>query len=56
MKNVLTTCPYCGIGCTFYLNVENNKIVGVTPNRADHAVNEGKLCLKGGLCRKRGHF
>lgn len=46
MKSVLTTCPYCGCGCTFYLNVENNEIISVTPNNVN-AVNHGKLCLKG---------
>lgn len=46
MKSVLTTCPYCGTGCTFYLNVEENKIISVSPNKAN-AVNKGKLCSKG---------
>jgi formate dehydrogenase major subunit len=46
MNSVLTTCPYCGTGCTFYLNVEDNEIVSITPN-SKNAVNEGKLCLKG---------
>lgn len=46
MNSVLTTCPYCGTGCTFYLNVEGNEIISVTPNN-ENAVNEGKLCLKG---------
>lgn len=46
MKSVLTTCPYCGSGCTFFLNVEGGEIVSVTPNTVN-AVNEGKLCSKG---------
>lgn len=46
MKKVLTTCGYCGCGCNFYLNVENNEIVGVTPKN-DHPVSRGKLCVKG---------
>lgn len=47
MKEVLTTCPYCGCGCGFYLMVdENNQISGVTPSR-EHPVNNGKLCVKG---------
>jgi len=46
MKSVLTTCPYCGSGCTFYLNVEGDQIVSVTPNQ-ENSVNEGVLCLKG---------
>lgn len=46
MKKVLTTCGYCGCGCNFYLNVEDNEIVGVTPKN-DHPVSRGKLCVKG---------
>ena len=46
MKKVLTTCGYCGCGCNFYLNIENNEIVGVTPKN-DHPVSKGKLCVKG---------
>jgi predicted molibdopterin-dependent oxidoreductase YjgC len=46
MKKVLTTCGYCGCGCNFYLNVEDNEIVGVTPKN-DHPVSKGKLCVKG---------
>ncbi|BAD42277.1 formate dehydrogenase-like protein [Symbiobacterium thermophilum IAM 14863] len=47
MKQVLTTCPYCGTGCTFYLNVEGDQVVGVTPNDDPRSVNQGILCLKG---------
>lgn len=46
MNQVLTTCPYCGTGCTFFLNVEGDEIISVTPN-AEQSVNEGILCLKG---------
>lgn len=46
MKKVLTTCGYCGCGCNYYLNVENNEIVGVTPKN-DDIVSKGKLCVKG---------
>lgn len=46
MKRTLTTCPYCGSGCTFYLEVENNTIVKVIPN-TENAVNNGSLCSKG---------
>lgn len=46
MESVLTTCPYCGCGCTFYLNVQDDQIMSVTPN-AEKSVNCGKLCLKG---------
>ena len=42
MKKVLTTCGYCGCGCNYYLNVESNEIVGVTPKNND-TVSKGKL-------------
>lgn len=44
-EKVLTTCPYCGTGCTFYLKVKDGKAYGVLPD-AD-GVGEGKLCIKG---------
>lgn len=46
MNSVLTTCPYCGTGCTLYLNVEKDEIIRVVPNKKN-AVNNGKLCSKG---------
>ncbi|UCG50055.1 MAG: formate dehydrogenase subunit alpha [Phycisphaerales bacterium] len=47
MKRVLTTCPYCGIGCMFYLLVDGDGIlVGVEPS-TQHVVSKGQLCVKG---------
>jgi len=46
MKKVLTTCPYCGTGCNFYLNVRDNKVVKVSSDYAA-PVNQGNLCIKG---------
>jgi formate dehydrogenase alpha subunit len=45
MEYTLTTCPYCGVGCQFYLKERDGKIVGVIPKQG--GVNEGKLCIKG---------
>jgi predicted molibdopterin-dependent oxidoreductase YjgC len=45
IKKVKTTCPYCGVGCNFDLNVKNGKVVGVTS--CDGAVNGWALCVKG---------
>ena len=45
-KNVLTTCPYCGAGCNYYLQVLNDDIVGILPCKS-HPVSQGKLCIKG---------
>lgn len=46
MKRVLTTCPYCGVGCGFYLDVRDDRIVGVIPSRSN-PVSKGYLCVKG---------
>ena len=45
-RKVITTCPYCGVGCQLELWVQDGKIVratgveGVSPN-------DGRLCIKG---------
>jgi NADP-reducing hydrogenase subunit HndD len=41
-----TICPYCGVGCTLELHVQDNRIVKVT-SPADHDVTHGNLCIKG---------
>ena len=41
-----TICPYCGVGCTLSLHVQDNTIVKVTSPH-DHDVTEGHLCIKG---------
>ena len=46
IKRVLTTCPYCGVGCGFYLDVRDGRIVGVIPSRSN-SVAKGHLCVKG---------
>lgn len=48
-EKIMTTCTYCGTGCTFELNVKNDKIVGVTSARDEQLspVNKGALCVKG---------
>ncbi len=45
VRKVKTTCPYCGTGCSFELNVKGNKVVGVTS--CDGDVNGRTLCVKG---------
>ncbi len=45
-KNVLTTCPYCGVGCGVYLQVLDGRVIGVLPPKT-HPVSEGSLCVKG---------
>jgi predicted molibdopterin-dependent oxidoreductase YjgC len=41
-----TICPYCGVGCTLELHVQDNTIVKVT-SPDDHDVTRGNLCIKG---------
>jgi predicted molibdopterin-dependent oxidoreductase YjgC len=41
-----TICPYCGVGCTLQLHVQDNSIVRVT-SPLDHDVTSGHLCIKG---------
>jgi predicted molibdopterin-dependent oxidoreductase YjgC len=41
-----TICPYCGVGCTLTLRVQDNDIVRVT-SPMDSSVTDGHLCIKG---------
>jgi formate dehydrogenase alpha subunit len=45
-RSVKTVCPFCGTGCTFYLDVAGGKIVGVRPD-FESPVSRGSLCVKG---------
>ena len=46
VTKVRTTCSYCGVGCSFDLNVRNGNIVRVTSTE-DAPVNGVALCVKG---------
>ena len=41
-----TICPYCGVGCTLSLHVQDNTIVKVG-SPMDSSVTDGHLCIKG---------
>jgi predicted molibdopterin-dependent oxidoreductase YjgC len=41
-----TICPYCGVGCTLTVHVQDNRIVKVT-SPFDNDVTRGNLCVKG---------
>ena len=45
LTTVLTTCPYCGVGCQLDLKVKDGRIVRV--DGGDGAANHGLLCVKG---------
>ena len=41
-----TTCPYCGVGCTLTVHVQDQRIIKVT-SPLDNDVTRGNLCVKG---------
>jgi predicted molibdopterin-dependent oxidoreductase YjgC len=41
-----TICPYCGVGCTITLHVQDQRIVKVT-SPIENNVTRGHLCIKG---------
>jgi NADP-reducing hydrogenase subunit HndD len=41
-----TICPYCGVGCTLTVHVQEERIVKVS-SPLDHDVTRGHLCIKG---------
>lgn len=41
-----TICPYCGVGCTLTLHVQDDHIVKVT-SPLDNSTTHGNLCVKG---------
>ncbi len=45
-KTVTTTCAYCGVGCSFKVEVTGSTVVRMAPNRDGHA-NHGHACVKG---------
>ncbi|MBN1958681.1 MAG: formate dehydrogenase subunit alpha [Desulfuromonadales bacterium] len=47
MRATLTTCPYCGTGCNFYLlSDDKGRLTGIEP-AGKHSTSRGQLCLKG---------
>jgi len=46
VEHVLTTCPYCGTGCNFFLQVVDGRAIGVVPCKTDE-ISLGRLCIKG---------
>jgi predicted molibdopterin-dependent oxidoreductase YjgC len=41
-----TICPYCGVGCTLTLHVQDGQIVKAT-SPLDNGITLGNLCIKG---------
>jgi len=45
-RSVVTTCAYCGVGCSFKAELKGNEVVRMVPLKAGGA-NEGHSCVKG---------
>ena len=44
--SVVTTCAYCGVGCSFKAEMQGSTVVRMVPFKDGHA-NEGHSCVKG---------
>ncbi|MEX0707485.1 MAG: formate dehydrogenase subunit alpha [Woeseia sp.] len=44
--SVLTTCAYCGVGCSFKADMKGDQVVRMTPYK-DGQANHGHSCVKG---------
>jgi len=42
----ITTCAYCGVGCSLVAEVSNEQVIRMVPDRDGHA-NQGHACVKG---------
>jgi formate dehydrogenase major subunit len=45
-RTVLTTCAYCGVGCSFKAELRGDEVVRMVPLK-DGKANEGHSCVKG---------
>lgn len=45
-KATVTTCAYCGVGCSFRAETQGNRVVRMVPYK-DGKANEGHSCVKG---------
>jgi len=45
-RSVITTCAYCGVGCSFKAEVKGNDVVRMVPD-FDGKANRGHSCVKG---------
>ena len=44
--SVITTCAYCGVGCSFRAEMKGEELVRMVPDKNGHA-NHGHSCVKG---------
>ncbi|MFZ3495986.1 formate dehydrogenase subunit alpha [Streptomyces sp. 5.8] len=45
-RSVITTCAYCGVGCSFKAELRGDQVVRMVPHK-DGGANEGHSCVKG---------
>jgi formate dehydrogenase alpha subunit len=45
-ESIRTVCPYCGVGCSIYLNVRDQEVISVSPAE-EGSVNRISLCVRG---------
>jgi NADPH-dependent glutamate synthase beta subunit-like oxidoreductase len=45
-REVVTICPYCGVGCQLRLQIKDGRIIWVKPD-PDGPANRGQACVKG---------
>jgi formate dehydrogenase major subunit len=45
-NSVITTCAYCGVGCSFKAEMKGSQVVRMVPDKNGHA-NHGHSCVKG---------
>ena len=45
-RSVVTTCAYCGVGCTFRAEMRGEQVVRMVPHK-DGKANRGHSCVKG---------
>ncbi len=45
-RSVITTCAYCGVGCSFKAEMQGDQVVRMVPYK-DGGANEGHSCVKG---------
>ncbi|MDX2484431.1 MAG: formate dehydrogenase subunit alpha [Pseudodonghicola sp.] len=45
-RSVITTCAYCGVGCSFKAEMQGDQVVRMVPYKNGHA-NHGHSCVKG---------
>ena len=45
-RSVITTCAYCGVGCSFRAELQGERVVRMVPHK-DGKANHGHSCVKG---------